>query len=135
MLSTYIKLFLKTKIGLELVSLPNFLLDFQRKIFVTLYFINWLKFIAWLPLILEILGNVCIAIICCPVCDINFESNLNFQISSRFLHKQKVWKKVSISRKKWAFHMRYKKRFSLFLKSFQLAKFPQMQEWSFKCAI
>ena len=58
--------------------------DFSRKIFLTLYFINWTNFIAWLPLLLEILGNMRITIICYPVCDVmNFEIPLAF-LSSRF---------------------------------------------------
>ena len=50
--------FKKTKSGLELVSLPNFLDNFWRKIFLLLYSINWPNFIAWLPLICEILSIV-----------------------------------------------------------------------------
>ena len=56
--------FRKTKEDLELVSLPHFLLNFWRKTFITLY--HWPNFIAWLALMLEILGNVCIVMICCP---------------------------------------------------------------------
>ena len=52
---------------MELVSLPQFLRNFWRKIFLMLYSINWPRFIAWWLLILEIFGNMCIAIICCPV--------------------------------------------------------------------
>ena len=36
--------------GLELVSLPHFLHDFQRKIFLLLYSIAWPNFNVWLPL-------------------------------------------------------------------------------------
>ena len=43
-----------------------------------LYSINRPNFIAWLSLLFEILGNICIAIICFPVCYyINFEINLS----------------------------------------------------------
>ena len=38
--------------------------DFWRKIFLLLYSINWLNFIVWLPLLCEILGNMCIIIFC-----------------------------------------------------------------------
>ena len=48
----------------ELVSLPHFLHNFWRKIFLLLYSINWPNFIVWLPLLCEILGNMCIAIVC-----------------------------------------------------------------------
>ena len=43
------------------------LYDFSKKMFV------------WLSLLLEILGNMCIAIVCFPGCDaVNFEINLIF---------------------------------------------------------
>ena len=58
-----IRLFQKINRGLELVSLPHFLDNFWRKIFL-LYSINWPSFIVWLPLLREILGNMCIAIVC-----------------------------------------------------------------------
>ena len=40
-----------------------------RKMFLLLYSINWLNLIAWLPLLVKILGNMCIIIIYSPVCD------------------------------------------------------------------
>ena len=47
--------------------------------------INWINFIAWLPLFLEILGNKCIVIIYCPAYDvINFEINHSFLIKPFF---------------------------------------------------
>ena len=52
------------------------ILYFWRKIFLILNFINWPNFIIWLSLLLEILGNICIVVICCPVC--NFEINCSF---------------------------------------------------------
>ena len=51
LLLPHIKLFFfKKKRGLELVSLPHFLHDFQRKIFLLLYSITWPNFNVWLPL-------------------------------------------------------------------------------------
>ena len=45
----------------------------------------------WLPLLCEILGNVCIAIAGKPGCDVmNFEVNLIFLIKSLLLHDQKI---------------------------------------------
>ena len=44
--------------GLGLVSPPHFVYDFSRKMFLMLHSINWPNFIVWLPLLLEILGNV-----------------------------------------------------------------------------
>ena len=43
--------------------------------------IKWPNLITWLPLLLKILGNMCIVIIYFPVCDvINFEIGLSFLI-------------------------------------------------------
>ena len=45
----------------------------------------------WLPLLCEILGNMCIAMVCEPGCDVmNFEVNLTFLIKPFFLHDQRV---------------------------------------------
>ena len=38
--------------------------DFWRKIFLMLKSINWTNFIVWLPVFLEVLGNMCISFIC-----------------------------------------------------------------------
>ena len=50
--------------GLGKVSTPHFVYDFSTKMFLILYSVNWPNFIVWLPLLLEILGNMCIAIVC-----------------------------------------------------------------------
>ena len=50
--------------GLGIVSPAHFAYDFSTKMFLMLYSINWPNFIAWLPLLLEILGNMCIVIVC-----------------------------------------------------------------------
>ena len=44
--------------GLGIVSPPHFVNDFSRKTFLMLHSINWSSFIVWLPLLLEILGNI-----------------------------------------------------------------------------
>ena len=102
----YIKLFQKTKIGVELVCLPHFLHDFWREIFLTLYFVNWPNFIAWLLLLLKILGIMRIVIICFPDCDvINFEINLSFIIRSFFIETKSQDKNFLFSRTKIAFNI------------------------------
>ena len=59
--------------------------------FILLYFINWPCVIAWLPLLRDILSNMCIAIVCLPGSDVmNFEVNLIFLIKPFFLDGQKV---------------------------------------------
>ena len=66
------------KKGLWIVSPPHFAYYFSRKIFLLLYSINWPNFI-------EILSNICIAIVFFSRCDlINFEINLNVLIRSFF---------------------------------------------------
>ena len=65
--------FLKKSLGL--VSPPYFVHDFSRKIFLMLYFISWSNFIVWLSLLLEISGNMGIAIVCYPA-----EIHLSFLI-------------------------------------------------------
>ena len=65
--------------GLGIVSAPHFVCSFSRKVCILLYFINWLNFIVWLPLLLEIFGEICISIVCFSSCDVmNFEINLIF---------------------------------------------------------
>ena len=49
---------------LGLVSSQYFVYDFSRKMFLMLYSINWPSFIRQLPLLLEILGNMCMTIVC-----------------------------------------------------------------------
>ena len=58
------KAILKTKRGLGLVSLPHFLRDFKKRIFLLLYSINWPNFIARFPLRREIFDNVYIVTVC-----------------------------------------------------------------------
>ena len=43
--------------------------------------VNWLNFFVWLSLLLEISGNMCIWVVCYPVCDImNFQNYLSFLV-------------------------------------------------------
>ena len=70
--------------GLGLVSQLHFVYDFSRNIFLW-YSINWPNFIVWLPSLREILGSMCIVIICFPVYDvINLEIVCSFLIKSSF---------------------------------------------------
>ena len=62
---------------MERVSRRHFLHGSWRKTFVLLYSINWTNFIVYLPLLGEILSNICIAVICEPGCYVlKFEINL-----------------------------------------------------------
>ena len=100
---------------MELVSLPHFPHNFWRKIFFLLCSINWPNFIVWLTLLCEILGNMCIAIVCKPGCDaMNFEVHLIF-LTLFFLHDQKVLTKtLNILRTKRAFKVKSKAIFIIF---------------------
>ena len=81
--------------GLGIVSPAHFVHDFSTKTFVMLYSINWPNLIVWLPLLLEILSNMCIAIVYYPGCDVmDFEVNLIFLIEQFFLHAQKAMTKT-----------------------------------------
>ena len=81
--------------SLAIVSPAHFVYDFSTKMFLMLYSINKPNFIAWFPLLLEILGNMCIAIVCESGCDVmNFDINLIFLIESLFLHDQKFMTKT-----------------------------------------
>ena len=76
---------------LEIVSSPHFVYDFSKKMFLMLYSINWRNLIVWFLLLLEILGNICIAIVSFPGCGfINFKINLIFLVKPDFLHDQNV---------------------------------------------
>ena len=81
--------------GLGIVSPAHFAYDFSTKIFAILYSINWPNFIVWLLLLLEILANICIAIVFYPGCDVmDFEINPIFLIEPFFLHGQKAMTKT-----------------------------------------
>ena len=82
--------------GLGLVSPPRFLYDFSR-IFLILYSMNWQSFIVWLPLLLEILGNICIVNICCWV---------NLFIRPFFYVTKKSGRSLIISTTKRAFNIK-----------------------------
>ena len=92
--------------GLGIVSPSHFEYDFSGKICS----INWPNFIAWLPLLLQILGKVCIASVRFPACNVvSFEINFVFQD-----------KKLNILRTKRAFKV--KKAFSTIFKELSFAK-------------
>ena len=90
--------------GLGIISPPHFVFDFSAKMFLMLYSINTPNFIVWLPLLLEILGNVCIAIVCQPGCNvINFEIDLIFLIEPFFYMTEKSRQKFKYLENKESF--------------------------------
>ena len=119
--------------GLGIASLAHFAYDFLRKIFLMLYAINWPNLIAWLPLLLEILVNMCIAIICQPSCDvINFEINLTFLIKPFSYMTRKSREKFTYLESEKSFHGEIKSIFHLFKRAFRCQKLSQTLECAFK---
>ena len=101
-----------------------FCMIFKEKYFscyVLLTNFNYSNFIVWLLFFHEILGHICIIIICFSVCDvINFEIKLSYQVF--FLYDQKSMNKyLNIFRTKRVFEMRWKVFFIIF-KGFSVAK-------------
>ena len=109
-----------------------FCMLFDKNIFHA-YFIIWPNFIVGLPLLFEILGNMCIVMFCCPVCDIiNFEINHNFVIKPFFYITKKSELNVNISRMERAFKYEMKSIFDHFKKTFNCKKLSQTRELAFK---
>ena len=80
--------------GLGIVF-AHFVYDFSTKMFLMLYSTNWPNSIGWLPLLLEILGNMYIATVCYLGCDVmDFQINLIILIEPLFLYDQKVMTKT-----------------------------------------
>ena len=96
-----------------------------RKLFLMSYSINWPNFTVWLSFLLEILGNMCIAIVCFPDCDvINFEIDLIFLINPSFCMTKKSRQKFKCLVKKiccgWKKLLRWNKKYnSSFLRILQ----------------
>ena len=66
---------------MELVHKLHFLHDFWKKLFLTLYSINWKNFTVQLPLLFQISGNIFIVTVSFPVSYvINFEIYVTFPI-------------------------------------------------------
>ena len=82
----------------------HFVYDFLRKIFFMSYSIDSPNFIVWLPIFLEILGNMGLVIVCWPGCIvINFEINLIFLIKPFFYVTKKSRKKIKYLENKKSF--------------------------------
>ena len=103
------------------LSPPHFMHHFPRKMLLMVHSINWPNFTVWLPLLLEILGNVCITIVCWLGYDvINFETNLIIPIKPFFIWPKNQKKNLNIFITKRVFKVKF--QFSSFLKGFQLSK-------------
>ena len=133
--TSYIKLFPKTKSGLELISLLHFQHDFWRRIFLMLYFINWPNLLSNCLCFLGILSNLYIVLICFPVCDaIDFVVILLVYFRSlkllvlRVILYSKIFAKLHlIKRKVW--HTLYCQTFARFNKLFFLHLVKLSTKW------
>ena len=116
--------------GLGIVCPPHFVCDFSRKMFLMLYSINWPNFIALLPLYLEILINICIAIVYYPGCQvIDFEINLLFLIKPFSYMTKKLRQKFKDLENEKSFYG----AFFIFFKGLSVAKkLSQTLECTFK---
>ena len=81
MLLPLIKL-LKNKKRSETIPPPMLSAWFLKEVFLLLYSMNWSNFMVNQSLLREILGNMCIEIVCYSACDV-----INFEISPIFLIK------------------------------------------------
>ena len=118
--------------GLGLDSTSHFVYDFSGKMFLMLRPINWPNFIVRLPLLLEILGNICITIICYPCCDvIKFEINLIFLIKPLFYMTKKSRQKLKYLENEKSFLGETKSIFHYFWRAFISCQKPS-QTW--ECA-
>ena len=119
---------------LVIVSSALFVYDFSRKMFLMLYSINWPKFIIWLPLVLKILDNMCIAIVCFPDCDvISFEINFIFLINPFFYMTKNIQdKSLNMFRTKRALKVKWKAFFVIFIRAFSCKKLFQIWQCTFK---
>ena len=90
-------------------------LKMMKNILISMLFsINWSNFIVWLPLFLGILGNMCIAIVCCPLTVYKFELHLSSLNKPFFYITKKSGKNPNISRTKKLFNMKLEAYFIIF---------------------
>ena len=95
---------------------------FSRKMLPMLYSINWTKFNAWLPLLLEISDIMYSAIVCFPGWDVtNFEINLIFLIRLFLYITKKSRRKFENLQKEMSFKGKIKS-ISHYFKGFSFAK-------------
>ena len=94
---------------------------FQEKGFTWYILLTDQNFIVWLPLLLDILGNMSTAIACFPDCNArNFQSNLSNQ--AVFLHHQKIKTKIKIPWERKELLRWNKKTFFILFKGRSVAK-------------
>ena len=105
--------FLEEDLGIVFPPYPVY--AFLRKMLFILFCLNWSNFIDWLSSVLEIMDNMCIAIVCFQGCDV-----INLKINLILLIKQKSQDKNWISWERKELRRWNKKHFSSLFKGFQL---------------
>ena len=112
MIQRYVQFWFLEK-SLGLISPSHFVYIILRKYFLNLYSIKWPNFIIWLPVRLEILGNMCTVIIWFPVGGIiNFETSLSLLIwFFSFMTNLNIVRKKKFLRWIWKYFFIFK-RFS-----------------------
>ena len=109
--------------GLGIVSPRHFVHVFSRKMLLIIYSINWPNLIVWLPLLLEMFGNMCITIVCFQVCDaINFETSPIFLIKPFTCMIKKSRQKFKYLKNEKSFKGEINSIFLSLLKGFQMSK-------------
>ena len=113
--------------GLGPVSPTYFGQDFSRKTFLALCSINWPNFIVRITLPLQIPGNVCIVLVCYPVCDVmDFEICLSILINPLSYMSKNLEQQLKYCKNKKCFYGKInKEHFSSFLMDFRLLKLFQ----------
>ena len=122
--------------GLRIVTPPHFVCDFSRKMCLMLYSFNWPNFIVWMPLLLEILVNMCTAIVCLPGCGvIKFEINLIFLIEPFFYMTKMSRLKIKYLESEKSFQGEIKSIFHYFQRTLSFQKLSQTLEYVYKLEV
>ena len=101
--------------GLWLVSIPDFLRSFWRKMFLTLCFTNWLSFMVQLGHAFNCWNIEQYVVICIPVYDVvNFETILSFLIKPLLCMTKEVSKNFNNLKMKIALKLKQKAFFIIF---------------------
>ena len=119
--------------GQAIVSPPHFVHDFSRKMYQILQSIDWLHFVVWLSLLLEILSNMYIVVVCFRGCwGINFEIKLIFLIKPICYMTKKPRQKFKCLKKEKRFYSEIKIIFNHFKSVFSWQKLSDTCKSVFK---
>ena len=121
MIQRYAKVWFLRK-GSENSFSTIFCVWFLRNMFLMLYSTNWPNFIVWMPLILDILGNMCFPIVCFPGCGVYILIlALSFKLPNLILFIKPFFCMTEKSRPKFKY-LDKKKSFLTILKGISVAK-------------